>query len=70
MGWDFDFGEVDADLRVVGEDLIRYMTAAASYAGDFLVDDPNWAIDFAPKGKIFGKIGGWMLANLFSRQAC
>jgi gamma-glutamyltranspeptidase / glutathione hydrolase len=34
----------------VNEDLIMYMDFAESYAGNFLVDDPSWAIDFAPTG--------------------
>lgn len=39
---------------IVGADLVRYMDSAsyanASVVGNFLVDDPNWAIDFAPNG--------------------
>jgi hypothetical protein len=27
------------------------MNAAMSYGSRFLVDDPNWAIDFAPNGR-------------------
>jgi gamma-glutamyltranspeptidase/glutathione hydrolase len=34
----------------VNHDLIRYMTSATS-SHDFLSEDPNWALDFAPKGK-------------------
>ena len=34
------------------EDLVRYMKAAISYGGNFLVDDPVWAEDFAPDGKL------------------
>ncbi len=38
----------------VNEDLIRYMDFAASYAGQFLVEDPAWAVDFAPNGTRIG----------------
>lgn len=34
----------------VTEDLVRYMEAATSIGGDFLSQDPTWAIDFAPNG--------------------
>jgi hypothetical protein len=34
----------------VTEDLIRYMGCAMSGGNNFLVDDPDWAIDFAPNG--------------------
>ncbi|TPX11853.1 uncharacterized protein E0L32_007351 [Thyridium curvatum] len=36
----------------VTEDLVRYMQFAQEYAGNFLVDDPIWAEDFAPNGKL------------------
>jgi gamma-glutamyltranspeptidase/glutathione hydrolase len=36
----------------VTEDLVRYMGYAISIYGNFLVDDPNWAMDFAPNGKL------------------
>lgn len=36
----------------VTEDLVRYMDAAMSYGGKFLIDGPEWAIDFAPNGTL------------------
>ncbi|RFU24183.1 hypothetical protein B7463_g12156, partial [Scytalidium lignicola] len=37
----------------VTEDLVRYMDAVMSWANEtFLVDDPNWAMDFAPNGTL------------------
>lgn len=38
----------------VTEDLVRYMKSGMSSAAvpNFLVDDPNWAIDFAPNGTL------------------
>jgi gamma-glutamyltranspeptidase/glutathione hydrolase len=38
----------------VTDDLVRYM-AASSSRDDFLVTDPNWALDFAPHGKILAR---------------
>jgi gamma-glutamyltranspeptidase / glutathione hydrolase len=38
----------------VTQDLVNYMKRAASGEGNFLVDDPNWAIDFAPNGSLLG----------------
>lgn len=40
----------------VSEDLVRYMKSANASAAvpNFLVDDPNWAIDFAPNGTLLG----------------
>ena len=38
----------------VNEDLIRYMNFAQGYAGQFLVEDPAWAVDFAPNGTLVG----------------
>ncbi|KAF2456774.1 gamma-glutamyltranspeptidase-like protein [Lineolata rhizophorae] len=35
----------------VTEDTVRYMDAAVSAGYDFLVEDPNWAVDFAPQGR-------------------
>lgn len=36
----------------VTQDQVRYMDSAVHYAEwDFLVEDPSWAIDFAPTGK-------------------
>ncbi|OAA57481.1 gamma-glutamyltranspeptidase [Niveomyces insectorum RCEF 264] len=36
----------------VSEDLVRYMDSAMSMGGTFLVDDPVWAVDFAPNGRL------------------
>jgi gamma-glutamyltranspeptidase/glutathione hydrolase len=40
----------------VSEDLVRYMKSGMASAAvpNFLVDDPNWAIDFAPNGTLLG----------------
>ena len=39
-------------LRVVTEDLVRYMNATVFNNSDpFLIKDPVWAEDFAPNGK-------------------
>ncbi|KXL48643.1 hypothetical protein M433DRAFT_56714 [Acidomyces richmondensis BFW] len=38
----------------VTEDLVRYMALATSGMEDFLVQDPTWAIDFAPNGTLVG----------------
>ncbi|KIX00131.1 gamma-glutamyltransferase [Rhinocladiella mackenziei CBS 650.93] len=40
----------------VTEDLVRYMKSANASAAvpNFLVDDPNWALDFAPNGTLVG----------------
>ncbi|KAK5448026.1 hypothetical protein LTS15_009050 [Exophiala xenobiotica] len=40
----------------VSADLVRYMQSANASAlvPNFLVDDPNWAIDFAPNGTLLG----------------
>ncbi|KKK15284.1 hypothetical protein AOCH_004258 [Aspergillus ochraceoroseus] len=34
----------------VGADLVHYMDSAVGSGEDFLVEDPSWAIDFAPHG--------------------
>ncbi|KAL4920367.1 gamma-glutamyltranspeptidase [Aspergillus aurantiobrunneus] len=34
----------------VGEDLVHYMESAVGDDEDFLVNDPSWAVDFAPNG--------------------
>ncbi|KAL5336041.1 gamma-glutamyltranspeptidase-domain-containing protein [Aspergillus crustosus] len=34
----------------VGPDLVRYMDSAIGDGEDFLVNDPSWAVDFAPNG--------------------
>ncbi|KAL3475211.1 gamma-glutamyltranspeptidase [Aspergillus californicus] len=34
----------------VGPDLVRYMESAVGDDEDFLVNDPSWAVDFAPNG--------------------
>lgn len=39
-------------FRLVNEDLVRYMKSATE-DGNFLVDDPIWAEDFAPNGECF-----------------
>ncbi|KAM3414486.1 Glutathione hydrolase [Cercospora zeina] len=43
---------------VVGKDLVKYMDSSVASAkavvGNFLVDDPNWALDFAPNGTRLG----------------
>ncbi|OJI87548.1 hypothetical protein ASPTUDRAFT_137176, partial [Aspergillus tubingensis CBS 134.48] len=38
----------------VGQDLVRYMKAAVGDDGDFLSQDPTWALDFAPNGTRLG----------------
>ncbi|KAL3439004.1 nucleophile aminohydrolase [Aspergillus tetrazonus] len=35
----------------VGQDLVRYMDSAVGDGEDFLVNDPSFAVDFAPNGK-------------------
>ena len=44
------------DGWTVSDDLVRYMASAlaSSLVPNFLVDDPNWAIDFAPNGTLLG----------------
>ena len=37
-------------MRLVTEDLVRYMNVSMSKDNMFLIDDPQWAIDFAPEG--------------------
>ncbi|RDL37992.1 Uncharacterized protein BP5553_05425 [Venustampulla echinocandica] len=41
-------------LESLTEDLVRYMKAATSDDNNFLVEDPNWAMDFAPNGTLLG----------------
>ncbi|KAJ9626468.1 hypothetical protein H2203_004100 [Taxawa tesnikishii (nom. ined.)] len=36
----------------VTQDLVRYMASATAGVDNFLVNDPNWAIDFAPNGTL------------------
>jgi len=36
----------------VSADLVRYMDFATANSSNFLVEDPDWAIDFAPDGKL------------------
>lgn len=36
----------------VTQDLVRYMAAATAGIDNFLVNDPTWAIDFAPNGTL------------------
>lgn len=38
----------------VTQDLVRYMNLAISGMENFLVQDPTWAIDFAPNGTLLG----------------
>jgi gamma-glutamyltranspeptidase/glutathione hydrolase len=38
----------------VTEDLVNYMAPAARSKNNFLVNNPTWAIDFAPHGKLLG----------------
>ncbi|EKD16526.1 uncharacterized protein L3040_001262 [Drepanopeziza brunnea f. sp. 'multigermtubi'] len=38
----------------VSEDLVRYMAAATEGGNNFLTDDPQWAMDFAPNGTLLG----------------
>lgn len=40
----------------VTQDLVRYMHSAVEGQDNFLVDDPSWAIDFAPNGTML-KLG-------------
>jgi gamma-glutamyltranspeptidase/glutathione hydrolase len=44
-----------ANRIIVTEDLVRYMESAMSPSNRFLVDDPVWAIDFAPNGQSYTK---------------
>ncbi|EMC91437.1 hypothetical protein BAUCODRAFT_79975 [Baudoinia panamericana UAMH 10762] len=38
----------------VTQDLVRYMASAVAGIDNFLVNDPTWAIDFAPNGTLLG----------------
>jgi len=38
----------------VTADLVRYMASATAGIDNFLVNDPTWAIDFAPNGTLLG----------------
>lgn len=38
----------------VTPDLVRYMASATAGESNFLVDNPTWAIDFAPNGTLLG----------------
>jgi gamma-glutamyltranspeptidase/glutathione hydrolase len=49
-------GMSTADGFAVTEDLVRYMDAAMSFNGKFLIEDPTWAIDFAPNGESIMKV--------------
>ncbi|KAI9700553.1 MAG: hypothetical protein M1820_006707 [Bogoriella megaspora] len=40
------------DGFTVGQDLVNYMASAVSGQRNFLVEDPTWAIDFAPNGTL------------------
>ena len=49
-----DENEEDTD-SVVTEDLVRYMHEAQYWANEsFLMEDPSFAVDFAPNGKRTG----------------
>jgi len=37
---------------LVNDDLVRYMNAAIGEGRNFLVEDPAWAVDFAPNGEL------------------
>jgi gamma-glutamyltranspeptidase/glutathione hydrolase len=39
-----------ANTHLVTEDLADYMQMVIDYGFTFLTDDPQWSIDFAPKG--------------------
>ena len=38
----------------VTQDLVRYMKSGTTGFDNFLVNDPAWAIDFAPNGTLLG----------------
>ncbi|KAJ9645076.1 hypothetical protein H2201_001130 [Coniosporium apollinis] len=38
----------------VTQDLVNYMRSATAGPGNFLVDNPTWALDFAPNGTLVG----------------
>ena len=38
----------------VTKDLVRYMASGTAGFDNFLVNDPTWAIDFAPNGTLLG----------------
>lgn len=46
--------KVARDGFPVTKDLVRYMASAISGINNFLVEDPTWAIDFAPNGTLLG----------------
>lgn len=46
--------KVARDGFLVTEDLVHYMDSAVAGIDNFLVNDPNWAIDFAPNGTRLG----------------
>jgi gamma-glutamyltranspeptidase/glutathione hydrolase len=42
-----------ADRKTVTQDLVRYMREAMYWANEsFLIEDPDFAIDFAPNGRL------------------
>jgi len=43
---------------VVSSDLVRFMNAATTGGSNFLVDDPIWAVDFAPNGWSMALVAG------------
>jgi hypothetical protein len=46
-----DINSSDAEIQSVTEDLVRYMKAGHNH-GEFFMQDPQWAMDFAPNGKL------------------
>lgn len=46
--------KVARDGFPVTPDLVRYMDSAVAGIENFLVNDPAWAIDFAPNGTLLG----------------
>jgi hypothetical protein len=48
----------------VTEDLVSYMEGAMYYTNEsFLIEDPQFAVDFAPNGKTFQVIERWPLTS-------
>jgi hypothetical protein len=55
----------DTDWQLVTEDLVRYMDAGHHH-GAFLVEDPQWAMDFAPNGTLVG-VGDVMTRKRYAK---
>ena len=49
----------------VTEDTVNYIKQAIAGEADFLVEDPNWAIDFAPNGTLV-KLGDVMTRKRYA----